>query len=132
MIGSHRDLLICDLAETYQIYDYHRVPVKILGTLVSGLGPDTRIGMKLSGRKAPMDVVLLAKIYDGLFTEKDADPLVRVFLVEDEKKEIDDGTRFDSAEDFEAARNRILRKIQHGNTGHSICTDSSISTGDKR
>lgn len=131
MIGSHRDLLICDLAETYQIYDYHRVPVKILGTLVSGLGPDTRIGMKLSGRKAPMDVVLLAKIYDGLFTEKDADPLVRIFLVEEEK-EADGGTRFDSAEDFEAARNRLLRKIENGNTGHSICTDSSISTGDKR
>lgn len=132
MIGQEKNLIICDLAETYQIYDYHRVPVKMLGALVSGLGPDTRIGMKLSGRKAPMDVVLLAKIYDGLFGESEKDSLVRVFLIEEDagKTESDGKERFESAEDFEAARNRIMREIENGNTGNGICTDRPIGTGD--
>lgn len=132
MIGAERDLIICDLAETYQIYDYHRVPVKTLDTLISGLGPDTRIGMKRSGRKAPINTVLLANIYDALFTEKGKPTKTSLFLVETKHDRSDNKTKFESADDYEAARENILRKIRNGHTGNSICTDSTISTGDQR
>lgn len=66
MLAFDKKAVICDLAEVYHIYDYHGVPVSLLGTLVSGLGLDSRIGMKLSGRKASMDTIMLANICDIL------------------------------------------------------------------
>ena len=56
--------MICDLAETYRIYDYRALPVKTLAVLVCGLGDDSRVGRKLSG--LPSNGVLLAVIADRL------------------------------------------------------------------
>ena len=36
IIAHYESDVICDLAETYQIYDYKRVPGRLLGTLVAG------------------------------------------------------------------------------------------------
>lgn len=58
--------MICDLAETYQIYDYRRVPGRLLGILVAGLGADTRIGRKINGVRGDVADVLLAQILDGV------------------------------------------------------------------
>lgn len=58
--------MICDLAETYHIYDYKAVPVQLLATLVSGLRDGSRVKTKLSGARAPMDVLLLAAAVDRL------------------------------------------------------------------
>lgn len=41
--------MICDLAETYRIYDYRALPVKTLAVLVCGLRDDSRVMRKLSG-----------------------------------------------------------------------------------
>lgn len=64
MIRLDEDALICDLAETYQIFDYRRVPVPLLGTLAAGLGPDARIRQKASGVTAGQNTILLAQIFD--------------------------------------------------------------------
>lgn len=58
--------MICDLAETYHIYDYKAVPVQLLATLVSGLRDGSRVKTKLSGARAPMDILLLAAAVDRL------------------------------------------------------------------
>ena len=61
-----KNAVICDLAETYQIYDYRRVPGRLLGILVAGLGADTRIGRKINGVRGDVADVLLAQILDGV------------------------------------------------------------------
>lgn len=66
MIAMDENALICDLAETYQIYDYKRVPGRLLGILAAGLGENTRIGKKINGVKGTVTEVLLAQILDGV------------------------------------------------------------------
>ncbi len=66
MLGVDEGAVICDLAEVYSVYDYRSLPVKLLGTLCSGLGPDSRIAMKMTGRNASRDTILLAMIRDML------------------------------------------------------------------
>lgn len=61
-----RNAVICDLAETYNIYDYRRVPGRLLGTLVAGLGDNTRIRKKINGVRGTVSEVLLAQILDGI------------------------------------------------------------------
>jgi hypothetical protein len=56
------------LAETYGIYDYRRVPVDLLGTLVAGLREDSRISQKTNRVRASVDTILLAEILDRLNT----------------------------------------------------------------
>lgn len=66
MIATDRTAFICDMAETYHIYDYRRVPGRYLGILAAGLGPNTRIGRKVNGVRGDVGEVLLAQILDGV------------------------------------------------------------------
>lgn len=58
--------MICDLAETYNIYDYRRVPVSLLGTLVAGLGDNARIRKEINKVRGNTDTILLARILDAV------------------------------------------------------------------
>ena len=102
----YKDELICDLLEIYHIWDYHGVPVKMLCTLCSGLGPDTRIGMKLSGRKVPINNILMALIVDYLAGESEG--YKRIAPTFYESKDEEEQEAFYSAEEYEEARRRIL------------------------
>lgn len=64
MITLDEEAFICDMAETYQIYDYRSVPCKLLGTLAAGLREDSRIKTKINGVKAGPDTILLAQVLD--------------------------------------------------------------------
>lgn len=66
MIALDRNAFICDMAETYQIYDYRRVPGRYLGILAAGLGPNSRIGRKINGVRGDVSEVLMAQILDGI------------------------------------------------------------------
>lgn len=66
MIELDEDALICDLAETYHVYDYRSLPVKLVATLSVGLRADSRIKMRASGIKASQDTILLATIADRI------------------------------------------------------------------
>ena len=66
MIRTDETALICDLAETYHIYDYKRLPALLVAAFSVGLRDDSRIKMKLSGAKAPVDIMLLAAAVDRL------------------------------------------------------------------
>lgn len=66
MINVDEDALICDLAETYHIYDYRSLPLKMVATFSVGLRENSRIKMALAEVKYPFDTLLLASIYDCL------------------------------------------------------------------
>ena len=58
--------MICDLAETYHIYNYKECQPLLVGTLVFGLRDDSRVKMFLSGQKQLLDRILMARMVDEL------------------------------------------------------------------
>lgn len=115
MIDLDEDALICDLAETYQIYDYRSLPLRTVATLAAGLRDDSRIKLKASGVSVGQNTMLLASIADrveafryGFMAEsksgKQPFSLVR-FLLGEEQAESNKGAAqtFDSAEDLTKA-----------------------------
>lgn len=66
MLSADEDALICDLAETYGIFDYRALPARTLATLAVGLREDSRIKMHIIGAKIPRKDLLLAAIVDRL------------------------------------------------------------------
>ena len=56
--------MICDLAETYHIYDYTQLPVKLVAVFVFGLPEQARVWKHFGARN--MDRELLVLIYDNL------------------------------------------------------------------
>lgn len=66
MLATDRDALICDLAETYGIFDMNALPIPLLATLSVGLRENSRIKMRMSGEKPIRNEILLAAIADRL------------------------------------------------------------------
>ena len=64
MIGLGEDLLICDFAETYHIYDYKQLPVVYAAILAVGLRDNSRIKMRIAEAKGTFEEKLLSMIYD--------------------------------------------------------------------
>lgn len=65
MINMDEDALICDLAETYHIYNYRSLPCKTVAAFSCGLRNDSRIKMKMAELSITMDQMLLATIVDN-------------------------------------------------------------------
>ena len=59
------DALICDLAETYRIYDWKALPLVTVARCASGLRDDARIIMKLAGQTISSEKLMLAMITDN-------------------------------------------------------------------
>lgn len=64
MISIGEDLLICDFAETYRIYDYKQLPVPYAAILAVGLREDSRIRMKMAESKGTFQERMMTMIYD--------------------------------------------------------------------
>lgn len=79
MIELDEDALICDLAETYHIFDYRSLPVQLVATLSSGLRDDSRIMLRAAGSTVSMETIILASIADNL-------SLIRASFSKDAKK----------------------------------------------
>lgn len=121
MIKVDEDALICDLAETYQIYDYRQLPLKMVAVFSYGLKDDSRIKMKLSGQTVPSETLLLASMVDKLntlvwFKTKDGQkgknmpPSIVSILTGQEKSDVNkDMVVFNSGEDFINRRKMILQ-----------------------
>lgn len=125
MIKTDEELLICDFAETYQIYNYRSLPLKLVATLASGLSGDSRIKRKLSGLNHSIDTLLLACIVDRLSLllwrdTKDASkgknkPESMYELLTSSNKDVSEShNSFTSGKEFEKERQRILNKIKKG------------------
>lgn len=66
MIAIDRDALLCDLAETYGIFDFNALPVGTLAALSFGLRENSRVKRKLNGVNEVDELALLASIADSL------------------------------------------------------------------
>ena len=123
MMSHDEDALMCDMAETYNVTDYRALPIKTAAALACGLGPDSRIKMKISGAKAPTDTILLAAMVDRLSTmvwmqskdgakgvNRPASILSEIYG-ESKNKEI---TTFASGDDFDAAWNSLRGENENG------------------
>lgn len=102
MIEYDEEALICDLAETYNIYDYRSHPLSLVATLSAGLREDSRIKTKASGYKVPLKTILLAIVADriGSITSGKnemaiTNELVNVEIKKDKVKAFTNGTDFD-------------------------------------
>lgn len=113
MINLDEDALICDLAETYHIYDYRSLPVKLVATLSAGLRDDSRIKLKAAEASVGLDTVILAAIADNLAllrasmsSKNKGEPFLFSEAINSEKKK-QKASGFKTAEEFEAALKRI-------------------------
>ena len=117
MISEDEDALICDLAETYQIYDYRQLPPTKVAVFSLGLRNDSRIKMKLSGQTVPFDIMLLAAIADRLSTlvwfqtadgQKGRNRPTMLTNLLLKKEQENDVEAFYSGEEFEKERQRLI------------------------
>ena len=68
MLNLDKDALLCDLAETYHIYDYKSLPCRMVATFSCGLRENSRIKMKMAGIDPIPEQILMAAIADGTRT----------------------------------------------------------------
>ena len=124
MINLDEESLICDLAETYQIYDYKRLPLQLVAVFSCGLRENSRIKMKLSQQTASIETMLLAGISDKLgillwAQTKDGQkgknrPISILGKVLNLPKKRKEEVAFASAEEFESTRNQLLKNLKAG------------------
>lgn len=123
-MAEDRDALVCDLAETYGIFDYRALPAFRLATLAAGLREDSRIKMRLSGGKVPRSEMLLAAAVDRLsllvwFVTEDGQQgrnrpkSILDILLGGEKETDRDTVGFETGADFEAAWKQMTG-VDHG------------------
>lgn len=124
MIQIDKNALICDLAETYHIYDYKKLPLTQVAIFAIGLKDDSRIKMKMSGQLVPMETLLLAGISDRLSIllwrqtvdgQKGRNRPTMILDTLTLKMGKDSNVIvFSSGEDYEKTRNQILKNIHLG------------------
>ncbi len=124
MINLDKEYVICDLAETYQIYYYKRLPLQLIAVFSCGLRENSRIKMKLSQQTASIDTMLLAGISDKLgillwAQTKDGQkgknrPISILEKVLNLPKKRKEEVAFASGEEFESTRNLLLQNLKAG------------------
>lgn len=113
-MAEDESLLICDLAEYYNIYNYRSLSPRMIATLVAGLRDESRLVQKSCGIKASQRNLLLAHIADKLsivincLSGQRVDFDSMVDLVSGfESTKASNVMAFDSAEDFQAYWDKI-------------------------
>lgn len=118
MIKVDENALICDLAETYQIYDYKHMPPTKVAIFANGLRSESRIMMKLANLKVSAEIMLSAGILDRLSlmlwmqTKDGQKGINRPNSIVDSlqgKTQAKDVSAFVSGEEFERERQRIMK-----------------------
>lgn len=119
-LRAYKKEIICDLAQYYKIYDYHSFKPSYIFILVDGLEDNSRFKLKLNGMKTTTDTMLSAIACDylaKLWWSKTEDAehgrnkpisILSQLLDEETHKKSEDG--FETIEEFEQARSRLLRK----------------------
>lgn len=114
--------LMCDFAETYHIYNIFQLSPSRAAVFAMGLRADSRIKTSLGESKLPLKETLLAGILDTLnllLWRQTGDSsiecpksILKLLLEEDEESQEeagnDDTLVFESADDFEKERTRLL------------------------
>ena len=121
----HRDALICDFAQYYHVYDIDAVDVQTAAILACGLPSDSRTIREMSGSKhdperiykyALIDAVrsvewAIIQAHSGKKKVKRPESMLQKYLGldKDQKQEVQG---FDSPEEYEAARARIIEGVE--------------------
>lgn len=112
LLDLSEDDIICDLAETYHIFNYREMPLLTIATLVCGLRDDSRVMLRLSENNLSIDRQINAMICDNLSyilwsKTKDAESgrnkpksILNALKGVDDKSEL---MRFENGEDFKKA-----------------------------
>lgn len=122
LLDKYEDLIICDLAEYYHIYNYEEFNPLYVATLVCGLGGYSRLKRKLTGYNYTEQEIIQARISDTLSLllwskTKDAehgrnrpDSIVnRMLGIEETTKQDFEHDVFNSADEFIEARKKALK-----------------------
>ena len=121
MLSVDRDALLCDLAETYHIFDLRALPVVTLAALSFGLRDDSRIKMKMAGMVYVSPVILQAEIVDNLalirysLCMKEHSPLPEFYTdIISGKKQSEQAARANKQKDtkYLSVRNAILDDVR--------------------
>lgn len=123
MIGLDENALICDLAETYQIYDYRQLPPLLVAVFSRGLRADSRIKMMMSNQVVPLGTLLMASLNDKLAIllwsktkdgqngrNRPTSILETLTSKQVSRKEIS----FNSGEEFEQMRKKLVERAKGG------------------
>ncbi len=120
MINTDEEALICDLAETYKIFDYRLLPCKAVATFSCGLGSNSRIKMKMANMVITMEEMLLSALVDNtkllawLNSSDGAKGINRpeslLTLLTGELKRNNDVLAFNSGEEFKNEWEKRMRK----------------------
>ena len=118
MLKVDRTAVICDLAETYHIFNYRQLPATTVATLACGLKADSRIKTTMAGVKMlPPNSLLYALVVDelralrwGLMGDKKHKPVFVSDLIANGLPE-KETVGFSTADEFEAKRREILERI---------------------
>lgn len=124
MIKADENALICDLMETYGIYEYRQLPARRVAVFSVGLGDSSRIKRKLTGQKLSNEELLLALAVDRLsllvwFKTKDGakgrnrPESILMALLGDKTKESEYQT-FKTGKDFMDYRKKLIGGIKDG------------------
>lgn len=120
LIALGEDLLLCDMAETYGIYDIESFKPSYIGTLAEGLRDNSRIKMKLSGANISTDRMLAAYTADRLanivwmlsedgHNGQDRPKSILSAMLDGETKEKNDIVAYGTPEEFEEAMKKYER-----------------------
>ena len=113
---------MCDLAETYHIYDIKALSPVVVATLVAGLRPDSRTVMAENGIKDTNRLLILASISDTLrwlqwaktkngSKNRNKPKYLMPEIFSKKEVQMSKGHKsFDSGEDFDAHWEKIRRK----------------------
>lgn len=123
MLRTSEDALICDMAETYHVYNWRALPVQTAAVLAVGLRDGSRVKMMMAGSRHTAKELLLAGIADRLSvliwqnTEDGRKgrnkPQMIVEQMTQHKTE-SNVVAYNSIEEYEAAREEIRRTINGG------------------
>lgn len=114
MLNADEDALICDLAQTYGIFNWRSLPVSTVATFACGLGANSRIKRKLTNEEYTTEEILLMNICDFLAilcwqNTKDGQKGVNKPRLYADRLSKKDTKSFGSIEEFELTRQAIMR-----------------------
>ena len=118
-VGRCEDDFICDMAETYHVFNWRGLPLKTAAILAGGLSQDSRSVRKINGQKLTSSEYTQLAILDELrlirwLNTADAahgknrpDSVLETLLKPPKK-----ATGFATAEEFEAKRKKIIAGVK--------------------
>ena len=109
--SRHRDSLICDFAQYYNIHDFDSLSLDYAATLFSGLPHESRTMLKLAGQPVKTEILLQASIVDkldALLGVKKQESMVSILLGNASSKQTQYQT-FNSGAEFERRLNQLRK-----------------------